>query len=290
VTLLTGRTGRGKWAVAVGTAGVALSPLLWLTMGQKGQVSWIPTPGWGHLWKLAQGLFGSVAPLTPDPLPLVSLAVVVLAVAGAVQDRELAWLAVPWMLLPPVVLFAVSFADPVYRFRYVLFCVPAAALLAGTALARLRRPRGLIALAAIVAVSIPSQIANWQGRGRLENLRPMADVLREQARPGDAVVYISSLRREFAAVYPDVFARLRDPLLKISPAESGTLGGVQIPGSEMADRLTGASTVWVVRMRVAPTSYAPVLSGFAGEAAETLGFRLTGRWNCRELHLLRYQR
>ncbi len=289
-TLLAGRTGRRKWAVAVGAAGVALLPLLWLAMGQKGQVSWIPTPGWRHLWKLVQGLFGSVAPLTPDPLPLVSLAVVVLAVAGAVQDRDLARLAVPWLLLPPALLFAVSYADPVYRFRYLLFCVPAAALLAGTALARLRRPRGLVALAAVVAVSVPGHVANWEGRGRLENLRPMADVLREQARPGDSVVYISSLRREFAAVYPDVFARLRDPLLKISPAEAGTLGGVQIPGAEMADRLADASTVWVVRMRVAPTSYAPVLSGFADEDAQTLGFHLTGRWNCREVHLLRYER
>lgn len=279
-----------NWAMSVGVAGVMLSPVLWLTSAQKGQVSWIPTPGWGLLKKLAQGLFGSIAPLTHDPLPLLTLAVLVLAIAGAVRNRDLARLAVPWLLLPPVLLFVVSYADPVYRFRYLLFCVPASALLAGAALAALRRSWGIVALAALVAASVPSQIRNWEGRGRLENLRPMATVLREQARPGDSVVYISSLRREFAAVYPDVFARLRDPLLKTSPAEAGTLGGSQIPGAEMADRLRGVSTVWVVRMSVAPTSYAPILSGFATEAPKTLGFHLTGRWPCRELHLLRYER
>jgi mannosyltransferase len=203
---------------------------------------------------------------------------------------------VPWLLLPPILLFAVSYADQLYRFRYVLFCVPAAALLAGAALARLGRPgssgrtAGIAAMVTIIAVSVPGHIANWQGLGRLENLRPMATVLREQARPGDSVIYISSLRREFAAVYPEIFARLRDPLLKLSPAQAGTLGGSQIPASQMADRLHGVSTVWVVRMRVAPTSYAPILAGFAAEASQTLGFRLTGRWKCREVHLLRYQR
>jgi mannosyltransferase len=278
------------WAFAVGGAAAVLAPFLWLANQQKGQISWIPVPGWGGIWKLARGLFGSVAPLTPDPLPLVALAVFALAVAGAVRNRALARLAVPWLLLPPVALVVLSYADPVYRFRYVLFCVPAAALLAGTALALLRRPRGIIALAVVAALSVPGHIANWQGRGRLENLRPMATVLREQARPGDSVIYISSLRREFAAVYPEVFARLRDPLLKTSPAEDGSLGGRQISGAEMAGRLRDVTTLWVVRMRVAPTSYAPVLAGFAAEDTQTLGFHLTGRWKCREVHLLRYQR
>jgi len=55
----------------------------------------------------------------------------------AAWPAPLAALALPWLLLPPVVLLTVSVAHPIYTYRYIAFCIPAIALLAGTALAAL---------------------------------------------------------------------------------------------------------------------------------------------------------
>ena len=54
-------------------------------------------------------------------------------------------LALPWFVLPPAILLAASLIHPVYTIRYIAFCIPAAALLAGAALAALGRLPGLAA-------------------------------------------------------------------------------------------------------------------------------------------------
>ena len=46
----------------------------------------------------------------------------------------LAAVCLPWLVLPPVLLLAVSFAHPLYVERYVLFCLPALALLTSAGL------------------------------------------------------------------------------------------------------------------------------------------------------------
>jgi hypothetical protein len=71
-------------------------------------------------------------------LVLATVAVVAAAVAGRLaRGRPLGscWpgrlvaLCLPWLVLPPVILLTASRAHPVYTFRYIVFCIPAAALL-----------------------------------------------------------------------------------------------------------------------------------------------------------------
>ena len=57
--------------------------------------------------------------------------------ATAAADRAVTWLAVPWLVLPPLILIAASLLKPVYFSRYLTYCLPAVALLAG---AGTRRP------------------------------------------------------------------------------------------------------------------------------------------------------
>lgn len=130
----------------------------------RGQIAWISRPGWAdadHLasW-LALGSAASVAvivllavlggchsdPPTParQPAPAgppqrtltrrLTLAPGIGLGRGLRADsasQALIWLAVPWLVLPPLTLLAGSEVKPVYSFRYITFCLPAVALLAG---------------------------------------------------------------------------------------------------------------------------------------------------------------
>ena len=51
-------------------------------------------------------------------------------------------MALPWLLLPPAILLTASVIHPVYNFRYIICCIPAAALLIGAALPRTAGTRG----------------------------------------------------------------------------------------------------------------------------------------------------
>src|SRR5262249_60411189 len=75
--------------------------------------------------------------------------------AADIPSRLLA-LSLPWLLLPPAVLLAVSAAHPVYSLRYIMFCAPAAALLAGAGLASLGSARGTPGLARLARGAPPS--------------------------------------------------------------------------------------------------------------------------------------
>jgi mannosyltransferase len=54
---------------------------------------------------------------------------------AARTSHSLTWLALPWLVLPPAMLLAASEIKPAYNFRYLVFCLPAMALLAGAGLA-----------------------------------------------------------------------------------------------------------------------------------------------------------
>ena len=119
-------------------------PVLALGFAQRGTLHWLTTP---QLATAIEGLRRLIGP-TQMLLAVVAAAGLgaLLAAAGGRASRRAAWppgllaLCLPWLVLPPAVLIGVSFASPVYTFRYVLFCAPAAALLAGAGLAALRWP------------------------------------------------------------------------------------------------------------------------------------------------------
>jgi mannosyltransferase len=66
--------------------------------------------------------------------------------------------AVPWLVLPPVILLLGSDLKPVYVPRYVAFCLPALALLAAAGLTAIARPARIVALLLVAALGLP----NWR--------------------------------------------------------------------------------------------------------------------------------
>ncbi|GGO06767.1 hypothetical protein GCM10010116_13480 [Microbispora rosea subsp. aerata] len=192
-------------------------------------------------------------------------------------------LTLPWVLVPALVLLTVSWAaQPVYVFRYVFHCVPAAALLAGAGLAAL--PPGLAAavLAGWLGLSVPGQVATRGPDGRQDDPRPVMALLASEAKPGDGVLFVPAKVRKYAVVYPPVFRGLRDVALARSPERDGSFSGREVGPRVLASRLSGLRTLWVV--------------GHTGKtgmpdrrrAVVTRSFAPAGRWTFRGLFVERY--
>ncbi|MEU7886071.1 glycosyltransferase family 39 protein [Microbispora bryophytorum] len=192
-------------------------------------------------------------------------------------------LTLPWLLVPALVLLAASWTvHPVYVFRYVFCCVPAAALLAGAGLAAL--PPGLAAavLTAWLGLSVPGQLATRGPDGRQDDPRPVMALLAAEAQPGDGVLFVPAKVRKYETVYPSVFGRLRDVALARSPEQDGSFPGREVGARVLAARLDGLRTLWVVGhtgKNVLPARR---------RALVTRTFAPAGRWTFRGLFVDRY--
>ncbi len=246
-----GRSGpsRRYWVAAVAAAAGLLTPLGALAWTQRGQVGWVRTP--------LLGAVTSTERLIGSPGPCLAVAVILAAglLASALRGRarlrtdwpaRLPAFCVPWLLVPPALLIAVSWAQPVYTFRYVVFCIPAAALLTGAGLAAAGRVTGVAGLALIVILGLPGQFGERGPAGHLDDIRGMDRVLAVQALPGDAVIYPQGPgMRSFAAAYPYGLARLRDVMISASPAASRTISGTDAAPPVIRGRLAHVTRVWV---------------------------------------------
>ena len=129
-----------SWLTAATAAVLLASPVLALGIAQRGTASWIKPPGpdtVASLWRL----------VGPRHLVIAICLVTLGGLAASALRGRAAWraswpaalpeLAVPWLVVPPALLIGISFATPLYVPRYVLYCLPAAALLAGAGLAAL---------------------------------------------------------------------------------------------------------------------------------------------------------
>ncbi|KAA9381762.1 hypothetical protein F5972_02775 [Microbispora cellulosiformans] len=203
---------------------------------------------------------------------------------GAGGHAALVRVTVPWLLIPVAVLLVASWAaHPVYVFRYVLCCVPAAALLAGAGLAALPTGVAVAALAAWIGLSVPGQLATRGPDGRQDDPRPVLALLASAARPGDGVMFVPAKVRKYVTVYPSVFGRLSDVALVRSPERDGSFAGREAGPRVLAAHLAGLRTLWVV----GHTGKA----GLTGRRLDvvTRAFVPAGRWTSRGMYAERYE-
>jgi mannosyltransferase len=298
-----------RWAAAVAAALILVSPVAVVGYSQLHQIRWIEPPS---VYSLL-----SVGRLVGDPLLFVLvLAIVACAVvvstssastgpastrrnstgpASTAADsprRSVHWpagllsMALPWLLLPPAILLTASVIHPVYNFRYIVYCIPAAALLIGAALAALGRYAGPVALVVIVLGGLPSQLAERRADGHDVGIRRADHLVARQERPGDALLNISAQtgprkgtgERTLEGAYPYGLARLRDISAGASPQQSATLGGTYASAAVIRQRLTHVTRLWVVEWTTPKP--VPVLDG--------LGFRLIHSWDVTDLWLRLY--
>jgi len=229
-----------RWVLAVGCALALLSPMLWFSAQQSGQVSWLPVPAPERL----SGFFEAQYIVT-----WFVLGVLVVAFAGlgrGTHNPALA-LGLTWAVLPPVVLWTISQVHPLYDWRYVFFAVPGSALaLASTA--TLLRTRYLLVLLLVLTVggAHMQQVYRWSATGHAENLRGVAEVVQAGAQPGDAVMFLPANRRVVKLAYPQAFRGVDDIALARTGEQSDTLWGVESDVDTITKALVKRTRVWVV--------------------------------------------
>ena len=300
---------------AAGIAAAVLSPLIFLGYQQDRALGWVSAPGLRALGSLFEHAAGS-RQLIPLVAVLATCGVVASLRPGRRRELSVATVALPWLILPPLVLLGISLIRPVYVERYVIFGQPALALLCAAGLTWLASliagsPPGtripalawpvlswtvpVLIVAVWAAALIGPQQAVRRSSARPDNLRAVSAVVAANERRGDAVFFIPSETRVVSLGYPAPFRELRDLALGESPVVSGTLTGIPVPAQELATRFAawqrGAGRdgrVWVVRWRNPPPG-ASVTGLDREELALTGGMRLISRWSVQSVVLSLYQ-
>jgi mannosyltransferase len=297
------------WLLAAVAAVAVLVPLLLVTFGQRGQISWLSKPSATTITTMLRQFAGSNALVIP-----VGLLVVAGVAAGVIdgKGRRLspAAIALPWLVVPPVILLAVSIVKPVYSQRYIEFCLPALAILVAAGLAGLARlvattplggPRigpvrgGLawvpsaLVLALLAVLLISPQHAIRQSSARPDDLRLASQIVAANEQPGDVVLYMPDDMYVLGTGYPAPFLKLRNIGLAESPIASATLTGREVRSpAELASRFTDVTRVWFVTGASNykfPTPGTPVDKE---KVALVSGMHIVHRWMAGEVMLTLY--
>jgi mannosyltransferase len=240
-----------RWILSAGGAMIVVSPLVILGWLQRGQLSWLVAPGFN----------GAISVTKLIGPPIMTLAVVIAFVVGvgitlwrARDARAPQWLttlpalSVPWLILPPAILLIGSAVTPVYNFRYILFCVPAAVLLGGAGIAALGRIGGAAALILVAVLGLNSQIYFRSPGGHGDDIRQADRIIAAEAKPGDMVLYTNPNAEDFGQAYPYGLIKLRNIQLNQPPIPSATLGGTNVSKAVLENRLAHAGRVWIVEI------------------------------------------
>lgn len=312
---LSGRRTAGvlaRWLLAGAVAVIVLTPIVAFAYSQRTALAWMT----GHV------VFGSAALnlartwAGPQKLfwPVFGLAAFGVA-ADAVTWRRgrpvtPGSVALPWLVLPPVILLVVSQVHPVYDGRYVEYCLPALAILMAWGMTWLARlvaaavpPLGRAGLAwlgwlpsaailvLLVIALIPADAKVSLPSSRPDNLLLDSQIVAANAKPGDVVFFIPISYRPINVEYPAQWREVRDIALAQSPVTSDTLYGFDVSPAELVKRFAGVTRVWVYS---APNVTAYLDSARATpvdkeEAALVARMRLVHRWVDGDKMLTLYQ-
>ena len=295
-----------RWLAASAAALIAAFPVLRVASGQQKQINWLTRPDARTIEQLVAHFAGS----RELALPVALLALAGLAVSW-LTDRwrplNPAAIALPWLVVPPAVLIAVSYVKPVYLERYVEFCLPALAVLASAGIVGLIRlaagsPPGrrlpwlpaatAAAIVAVLAAMLAGpQAAIRQTAARTDDLRLASAIVAAHERPGDVVFYIPANMRVLGTGYPAPFLRLRDLALARSPIAAARLTGTEITSPALLkSRFTDVQRVWVVTGNSDGTFPVPSTPVNQEKMALLAGLRIVHRWMAGEVMLTLYGR
>lgn len=287
VTCRPGRSEPGRWSLAAGwlaaavAAGIVSGPLVYLGYQQRKSLDTIR----GH-----RLLSDVVQTLGSGPALAVLCAVLAAGIAvSMITDRSLSrWpgalltLVLPWALVPPLVLLVASHFTPVYTVRYVLYCLPALALLAGAALDAMGWLGAAVGFLVIALLVLPDQLHIRGASGHGRNIRAADQIIAAHYRPGDAVLYDVPATQYQRFAYPYGLAQLKDVQIAKTPARSGTLTGTDVSYKVVSQRLAQVTRVWVLGGGHGAAVSASIASGD--------GFRLDHSWRTSGVRIRLYRR
>lgn len=254
------------WLAAVAVGVVVASPLLALGWMQRGQIAWLSvntsSSGASTLFSLSGSFLVTSTIVATIAVALVLTSEKTRQQRGADWPGRLVGVSVPWIVVPPFILFAASVVHPVYTSRYVLMCLPALALVAGTAAATFKRATGAAVLLAVLLAGATTQLSIRRAAGHYDDIQALDQIIAARAHPGDAVLYTNPNSESFGAAYPSGLAKLRNIGLAKGAIASGTLAGTVAPLPVIRSRLAHVSRLWVVEIN--SYSSTPYLLGLNG--------------------------
>lgn len=163
---------------------------------------WMPRPSPKEFWHLAMFLGGSGLKIAVACI-LWGAGIAAIIRARREGKAELAWrgiLLLLWAVIPAVLLALVSLREPIFLQRYVIFSLPATALLAGMGAALLNKWRiGLVLAIVLCAAAVPTIVRNYS-KPR-EDWRGATGLVLRSAAPGDAVAFFPFYTRVMLDYY-----------------------------------------------------------------------------------------
>jgi mannosyltransferase len=164
---------------------------------------WMPRATPREIWNLAKFFGGSGIKVC---LALILWIAGLVAIARARQrDPEEFWhgmLIVSWALLPAMIAALVSIVHPIFMARYLIFSLPAMALLAAAGMTTLTRMHaGPVLVVALCTMAVPAILKDYH-KPR-EDWRAASNAILTSAQPGDAVVFFPFYTRVMLDYYHD---------------------------------------------------------------------------------------
>ncbi|MER7456170.1 glycosyltransferase family 39 protein [Micromonospora sp. NPDC126480] len=261
-----------KFLGALGLITAAVMPLAYTGSGQSGAIEWIKADR-AAVVELPMRLFGSY----PVALAVCATALVGIPLLAVLRNRGVTAALVAWAVFPPVFTLATFPLLHLFLFRYLLFTLPAWALLAAGALHGASRllfrrawPQLLIAVGALPALALLTLPTQQELRGPLvdgePDYRAAAEVISANLRPGDGVIFAGRTRppRMGMAYQMRDVPRPDDILLVRSAAEIGDFGVEECPVTLPC--LVNRDRIWVVSTSYSREAFAEM----AEERAATL--------------------
>ena len=205
------------------------------------------------------------------------------SIGGAVRRPSVALLATAWLLAPAAILLTVNFVDPIYSSRYLTFAVPAAALLIGYLVARVRPTAIPIALTiAIVATSFSSyqsQRTPYAKNG--SDWAADAAVIQANAKPGDGTMFDETINpskrpRLGMRTYPYAYQGLDDVSLETVWWKTDYWSDATWPISQLPQHSVGVATIWLTEYRAAGSHH---VDSYGRSELASLGFSVSKTFN-----------
>ncbi|HEX7323399.1 MAG TPA: glycosyltransferase family 39 protein [Mycobacterium sp.] len=292
------------WVATAGPALMAMTPFLFFSQTQIGQVNWISPLGWRTATELVEQQYFDKS----VPFALLSGLVIVAAVGArraglrpppAGGATQLSVICAAWILIPTIITLAYSaVVRPVYYPRYLIGTAPAMAVVLGICVATITtRPWGVVTLMVFFSVATaPNYLVTQRDRHAKEgwDYSQVADVVKAYALPGDCLVVDNTTGwrpgpiRALLAARPDAFDSLADPGRGPRGPKIGQLWDGHLAVWAVTDRLDQCPTIWTL------TNHDPTLPAHqagddllqgpvfartpAGQVLRRLGFRTVERW------------
>jgi mannosyltransferase len=232
------------WSAAALIGVLPVLPLLYIGQQQSsGQIGWIPPLSWARLSETPSALFGT----TIIAGAVIALALAAMSLRAPIQSLTL------WAIVPAAGLAGVAMLTPLWVARYLLFVLPAWALLAAVTLRRLTVLRGLVAVLGVGALAIPAQATIRDVGGHDIASRDVAAVIRSNDLPGDTVLFGTFANgdqrtsRDAVLRYLPPDERPLDKLMVRPPRTNGSLGAQECPDVDIPSCFGTPDRVWVVR-------------------------------------------